>query len=134
MTITRMGFLVLVSLSCLAATACTLARREPRPSATTPYGGVWMLDHPTRAHMRVLEQKAELSPAKHLVVSVRWLNRSKRPYKAEMRAAFFDAQGFPERAAYTWDLQPFPPGESTTEWTSYTRDAVRYRIEIRSAH
>ena len=128
------NFVIFLALVSIAVSGCAGWSGGRSASAATPYGEVRMLDRPTRAHMRVLEQKVEFTVEKRLVVSVRWLNRARKLYRSEIRVAFFDAQGLSEKEAFTWDLQSFPPGECMIEWTSYTREAVRYRIEVRSAH
>ena len=62
---------------------------------------------------------------------MRWFNRSSKPYKARVRAAFFDEKGLAERDSFRWDIQEFSPGGQAIEWTSHTPDAVRYLIEVR---
>ena len=130
----RVNLVAFLALVPVAVSGCAQWNGERSARAATPHGDVRMLDRPTRAHMHVVEQKVEFTAERRLVVSVRWLNRARKLYRSEIRVGFFDAQDLPERGAFTWDLQSFPPGECMIEWTSYTRDAVRYRIEVRSAH
>jgi len=92
-----------------------------------------MLDFPTCRRMRVIAQEADFDDERRLVVTVKWLNVSKRAYRAEIRVGFMDENGLPERGSFRWDLQSFPPGESVCEWTSYTQSAISYSIEVRRA-
>jgi len=129
----RAKLLGLCLVVCLCASGCMAFCPAPSPHRRTPLGEVRLLDYPTCRRMRVTAHKAERNELGRLVVTVRWLNRGRRPYKAEVRVRFVDEQGLPERGAFRWDLQSFPPGASVCEWTSYTARAARYRIEVRRA-
>ena len=123
--------LCLLGIACLAG--CSLLVTQQSIQRSTPFGVVVLTDHATCKRVEVQEQQVNRDREGRLVVKVHWLNVSEKPYKAQVRVAFQDIEGALERGAYDWDIQQFHPGEQTVEWTSYTPDAVRYRIELKKA-
>lgn len=122
--------LVIVLLN--ASPGCMMFCPDPSPYRTTQCGRIDFLDYKTCSHMRVTGHTAEPNREGHLVVTVQWLNVTDNTYKARIRVTFFDQRGLRERGGYRWDLQEFPPGKCDPAWTSYTREAASYLIEVKS--
>lgn len=116
-----------------AGGGCMMFCPEPSPKRMTRTGEVKLLDYGTCRRMRVLEHGVERNHQGQLVVRITWLNVTRKPYRARIRVAFFGENRLGERGAFRWDVHRFPPGKQALEWTSYSKDAVRYRIEVRSA-
>lgn len=124
-------------LLCLAfaggAGGCAALCPEPSPRAEGPCGAV-RLRWPTCRRLSVIEQTCRRDRSNHLVVRLRFRNRSAGPFDAELRVRFFDEAGQPEPPPREPDQHTFPVGESPAiEWTSDRKDAVRYRITVDDA-
>lgn len=129
----RSAILAAVLAGVFSIAGCALFCPEPSPFRETRLGQIRIRGFTARRRLRVVGHRVERNREGRLAVAVRWRNRAAKPFKCRIRVTFFDAQGRPEREAYTWDLHTFPPGLSESRWHSYTLDAERYRIEVRRA-
>ena len=111
------------------ASGCMLLCPDPSPARQTSAGEIEMCDYSTCRHMRVVEHKFEHRGGR-LVVSVTWLNVTDEPYLARIRVGFYDERGLCDTGSFRWDLVEFPPGPQPTVFTPYSKQAVRYRIEL----
>jgi hypothetical protein len=122
------------ALCALLAGGCMAFCPAPSPQRKTTQGEVRMLDFATCRRLRVLTHTAERGRHGLLHVTVRFRNSSDAPYRAEVRRRFVDDQGRAEDLSYRWYRKTFPTGYTTQHWVSYTGEAVRYQIDLRSAH
>lgn len=120
-------------LSLVLAPGCMMFCPQPSPKRFTACGEIKICDFATCRRLRVLDHTFERDDEGRLIVWVTWLNVSGKPYKARIRRAFFDENGLPEQGSFRWDRGTFPPGEQPSQWTSYSKDAVRYRIDVERA-
>ncbi|MCD6416350.1 MAG: hypothetical protein J7M08_06605 [Planctomycetes bacterium] len=91
------------------------------------------MDCSTRRHLVVLDDACRQGPNSHLIVSVHFRNFREKPYLATVRVSFFDKEGQAEERSGVAEQRSFEPGELKVEWTSYTAQAERYLVEIKSA-
>jgi len=113
--------------------ACRTACPKPSPIQTTEYGRVEFCDRASRRRLRVTEHKVERLPDGVLQVTVEWVNTTAEPFPAQVRIIFRNARDYPEVFGYVWAGKVFQPGSQESEWTSRTRDSVRYLIQVRKA-
>ena len=95
------------------------------------FGAVKVWGWEARRRIEVLQQSVHRHPEGMLVLTVRWRNTASKPYKTQIRTAFFDEEGMLEKGACAWHLHRFRAGEEVIEWHSQTREATRYLIEVR---
>jgi len=130
----RIGLCVITLALLLAVAGCRTLYPERSPSTQTPQGRVEQLDCATRRRLRVLGQVVTRDGAGHLVVTVTWLNTSRRTYTANVRITFYNAEGKPEHPPARWDIQRFPAkSKAPVEWTSATPAARTYLIELKKS-
>ncbi len=123
--------LVVFCLVLMQGTGCAVLGPHTVAKHPGEFGAVRVLGRRARRRIKVLEQGAHRDAEGRLVARVRWLNTADKPYKAQIRRAFYDEKGMLERRSFMWDLHTFDAGENVIEWTSYTPEAVRYLIEVR---
>jgi hypothetical protein len=115
------------------ASGCMMFCPEPSPERLTACGEI-RINYPACRRLRVLHHTFERDDNGRLIVWVTWVNETPKPCKAYIRVAFLDENGLGERGSSQWDLHTFAPGEQPAiQWTSYSTDAVRYRIDVQSA-
>lgn len=115
--------------ACIAG-GCAASWARQSPQMLTHCGEIKM-DRTSARRLQTAEHRWRREVSGRLVVFVRFRNVSDKPYLAKLRVKFKDRDGMWERGAYDMDEHEFPPGETSLEWTSYTRDAARYEIEVR---
>jgi len=104
----------------------------PPPGRLQDIGcGSVLLRWPACRKLKVVEHTCRRDRLNHLVVRVRFRNKSDAPYSGDIRVEFRDEEGRAEAGSENLDRHEFAPGTGAAiEWTSRSDAAVSYVVEV----